>query len=85
MERVTRTELNQQTARVLARVAAGERIVITDRGRAIAQIGPVRESRWEQLVDAGRVELATAFGALTVPAVRSAGTAAEILDDIRGE
>ena len=33
MERVTRTELNQQTARVLARVAAGERIVIDGTGK----------------------------------------------------
>ncbi len=41
MADVTRTELNQQTARVLARVQAGEEVTVTDRGRPIARIAPV--------------------------------------------
>lgn len=38
MATVTRTELNQQTARVLARVHAGEDVTVTDRGRPIARV-----------------------------------------------
>lgn len=82
---VSRTELNQQTARVLARVASGERITITDRGRSIAEIVPVQESPWERLVAAGKVRQATHSGPLTVEPVRSDVTAGEILADIRRE
>lgn len=45
MADVTRTELNQQTARVLARVQAGEEVTVTDRGRPIARIAPVESDR----------------------------------------
>ncbi|GAB3614444.1 type II toxin-antitoxin system Phd/YefM family antitoxin [Humibacter ginsengisoli] len=84
MARVTKTELNQQTARVLARVAAGERLTITDRGVPIAEIVPAKPmSRWEELVAAGKVRLATKSGPLPFVPVRSDVSSQEILDDIR--
>ena len=85
MGTVTKTELNQQTARVLARVAAGEHITVTERGRPIAEITPPRESAWDRLVAAGKVQLATASGPLTFTPIESDLTTQEILDDIRGE
>jgi prevent-host-death family protein len=85
MGTVTKTELNQQTARVLARVAAGEHITVTERGRAIAEIGPPRESAWDRLVAEGKVRPATATGGVTIEPIWSGVTTAEIMDDIRGE
>jgi prevent-host-death family protein len=40
MATVTVSELNQQTARVLERVKAGESIVVTEYGRPIARLVP---------------------------------------------
>ena len=83
MSHVTRTELNQQTARVLARVAAGERIVITDRGRPIAEIARPPASQWDELVANGTITPPTARGRLPFDAVESDVSTAEILADLR--
>lgn len=85
MTRVTRTELNQQTARVLARVAAGDRIVITDRGRPVAEIAPPSASPWDELVAKGTVAPATARGPLPFEAVKVDQSTAEILADLRAD
>ncbi|UJP09404.1 type II toxin-antitoxin system prevent-host-death family antitoxin [Microbacterium sp. KUDC0406] len=85
MATVTKTELNQQTARVLARVAAGERLTVTDRGRPIAQLTPPEEDVWSDLIAAGRVTLPTRSGALQHPPAKSGKTSAEILDDLRAD
>jgi prevent-host-death family protein len=85
MANVTKTELNQQTARVLSRVAAGESLTVTDRGRPIAQLIPPQVDDWEQLVASGRVALPTHQGALTVPPMTTSRTSSEILDDLRAE
>lgn len=82
---MTKTELNQQTARVLARVAAGETLTITDRGRPIAQITPPKVDDWEHLVASGRVTMPTRRGALAVPAAHSSVPSREILDDLRAD
>ncbi|GAB2528156.1 type II toxin-antitoxin system Phd/YefM family antitoxin [Paramicrobacterium agarici] len=83
MGSVTRTELNQQTARVLARVAAGERVTITDRGRPIAEIAPTRDSGWERLVAAGKVRPAKRRGALSFEPTQLGVSTEEIMADIR--
>lgn len=85
MPHATKTELNQQTARVLARVAAGERLTVTDRGRPIAELSPPAKDSWAELVASGQVTLPTANGALRLPAVKSAKTTREILDDLRAD
>lgn len=85
MANVTKTELNQQTARVLSRVAAGESLTVTDRGRPIAQLTPPGVDGWEQLVASGRVTLPTRQGALTIPPAKTSRTSAEILAELRAD
>ncbi|HLG92460.1 MAG TPA: type II toxin-antitoxin system prevent-host-death family antitoxin [Acidimicrobiales bacterium] len=46
--------LKQNASQVVARVAAGEVVTITDRGRPVAQLVPVRQGRVAALVAAGR-------------------------------
>lgn len=47
--------LKQNASQVVASAAAGERIVITDRGRPVAVMAALPASALEQLVAAGRV------------------------------
>ncbi|MEJ1089060.1 type II toxin-antitoxin system prevent-host-death family antitoxin [Microbacterium sp. Mu-80] len=82
---MSKTELNQQTARVLARVAAGETLTVTDRGRPIAQLSPPATDLWSKLVASGQVSLPTATGALPTPAVRTTESTRQILDDLRSD
>lgn len=82
---MTKTELNQQTARVLARVAAGEKLTVTDRGRPIAVISPPESDVWEELVASGRVKLPTRSGPLTFPAVKADRSSEEILAEIKAD
>ncbi|WP_341940635.1 type II toxin-antitoxin system prevent-host-death family antitoxin [Microbacterium sp. LWH10-1.2] len=85
MATVTRTELNQQTAKVLARVAAGETLTITDRGRPIAQLSPPQASVWDDLIAAGHVRLPSQSGALNIQRVKLDQTSAEIINDLRAD
>jgi prevent-host-death family protein len=85
VKRVTRTELNQQTARVLARVAAGERLIITDRGRPVAELVPPSSTKWDELIESGAVTPASRRGPLTFAPRRIDGSSAEILDEIRAD
>lgn len=85
MATVSRTELNQQTAKVLARVAAGETVTITDRGRPIAQLSPPALSVWDELLASARVTLPSRSGALDIQRVRLDQTSQEILDDVRAD
>lgn len=54
--------LNQETAKVLARVKAGEEITLTERGSVIARIVPASAGLLDDLVSAGRVRPATVHG-----------------------
>ncbi|MBX3072255.1 MAG: type II toxin-antitoxin system prevent-host-death family antitoxin [Thermomicrobiales bacterium] len=51
--------LKQNASEVVARAARGEVIVITDRGRPVAQILPLPKSPLQQMIDAGLVTPAT--------------------------
>ncbi|MGI8826828.1 MAG: type II toxin-antitoxin system Phd/YefM family antitoxin [Chloroflexota bacterium] len=55
MERIGIRELRQHASRYLARVAAGEVVEVTDRGRAVARLVPVGSDPWQDLLIAGRV------------------------------
>jgi prevent-host-death family protein len=56
MERIGVRELRQHASRWLSRVAAGETIEITDRGRLVAVLSPPRDvSVLDRLVAAGRL------------------------------
>jgi prevent-host-death family protein len=60
MERVGVRDLRQNATAVLRRVAAGEVVEVTDRGRAVARIVPMHEaSRLGQLLAEGRASDAT--------------------------
>src|SRR5260370_39395173 len=48
MEKVGIRELRQNASAVLRRVAAGEVVEVTDRGRAVARIVPMREASRRQ-------------------------------------
>ena len=53
MERVGVRALQQNAAAVVARAAGGEVVEVTDRGRPVAQLSPLRSSRLEALAAAG--------------------------------
>jgi prevent-host-death family protein len=55
MERIGVRELRQNASQYLARVARGESIEVTDRGRAVAVLVPIRGDRWEELVTSGQI------------------------------
>ncbi len=54
MTRVGIRELKQNASAVIAEVANGEVVTVTDRGRPVAQITPLPSSPLQRLVDAGR-------------------------------
>ena len=63
METVGIRELRQNASQVVARVAAGEVITITDRGRPVAQMSPLASSSIERLRERGLITPATrSFG-----------------------
>ncbi|WP_416383329.1 type II toxin-antitoxin system Phd/YefM family antitoxin [Microbacterium oxydans] len=82
---MTKTELNQQTARVLARVTAGEHLTVTDRGRPIAELTPPAETAWTRMIASGRVTLPTKSGPLAHAPVPDTMSTAEILRDLRAD
>lgn len=55
MERIGVRELRQHASRYLERVAGGESLEVTDRGRPIARLVPIRANVWEDLIASGRV------------------------------
>jgi prevent-host-death family protein len=88
MQRVGVRELRQNASAVLRRVAAGEVIEVTDRGRAVARIVPMHEaSRLEQLQAEGRAGGASGDMLDVKPIRRVAGkpSLSRILADMRAD
>jgi prevent-host-death family protein len=86
MEKVGIRELRQNATAVLRRVAAGEIVEVTDRGRAVARIVPMHEtSRLEQLLAEGRASGAKTDLLEVKPIPRIAGkpVLSKILADMR--
>ena len=52
-------ELRQHASRYLARVALGETIEVTDRGRPVAMLVPTHRDQWQDLVARGQIMNAT--------------------------
>ena len=51
-------ELKQNASAVVARAAAGEALIVTDRGRPVARLLPLeRKSRLQELIDAGKITM----------------------------
>lgn len=57
MDRIGVRELRQHASRYIARVASGETLEVTDRGRPVAMLVPVRGDEWENLLASGRVSV----------------------------
>jgi prevent-host-death family protein len=55
MHRIGVRELRQHASRYLARVAGGESLEVTDRGRPVARLVPIGGDPWQDMVAAGRV------------------------------
>lgn len=79
-------ELQQHASKVVARVVAGETVEITDRGRPVAQLGPLHDTATERLLASGRLRPAVRPLATLPPLVeRPTGSpsASEILAELR--
>jgi prevent-host-death family protein len=89
MESVSVRELRQNLSRYLRRVAAGERLLVTERRRPVAMLGPLPEDDdiLDYLIATG--EASRPIGDLLdlpLPAPSPAGpSTAEILDELREE
>jgi len=87
-ETVGVAELRQNLSKYLRRVARGERLVVTDRNRPVAELGPVsRGGTLDRLIAEGKVappsRPARDFRPSKLP---GAGiTLSEALEEIRGE
>lgn len=79
--------LNQDTARVLARVKKGEEIEITERGAVIARLVPVEPSPLGRLLSTGRLRAFRVEGAIPHPKgeVRTDHEAGALLEQMRDE
>ena len=65
--------LNSKLSEYVRLAASGETILVTDRDRVVAELGPVRETRSRVLADAVLAD-AVRSGVLTPPALSGSGT-----------
>jgi len=56
MSQVGIRALKQNASKVVARAAAGDVITVTDHGRPVARLVPIRASRLEEMIHAGIVD-----------------------------
>jgi len=80
-------ELRQNLSKFLRRVERGERLVVTDRNRPVAELGPLRdgESALDRLVAEGRVEPPLHDLDFTPIKLKGRYTASDALRDVRGD
>ena len=80
-------ELRQNLSKFLRRVERGERVVVTDRNRPVAELAPLRDSRSavDRLVAEGRAT--PARHALDFGPIKLKGrfTASDALREVRGD
>ncbi|GAA5026915.1 hypothetical protein GCM10025738_03540 [Microbacterium fluvii] len=70
--------MKQNASQVVASAAAGEHIVITDRGRPVALLSPLPSSPLERLRTSGRARAARRTIADLPPAVEGAALSGEL-------
>lgn len=76
MKRVSISELKAKLSEYLEAVRAGEEVIVTDRGRPVARIGPVTgsadmESRMAMLVRTGQVRTPDLEGGVDLELIRA--------------
>jgi prevent-host-death family protein len=77
-------ELRANLSRWVKRVQAGEEIVVTDRGKAVARLVPVAERKLDRLIRQGLVTPARNKGPRTVPQpIEGAGPLSDLVIDGR--
>lgn len=77
-------ELRDHLSRYLDRVQAGEEVVVTDRGRAVARVLPMSGERTvDRLVAEGLVTPARKPKQPSSPPLRAAGTVSDLVADQR--
>jgi prevent-host-death family protein len=55
MERIGLRELRQHASRYIGRVARGEMIEVTQRGRLVARIVPAPPATWDDMIACGEI------------------------------
>ena len=87
MSEVSVRMLNQETARVLARVKQGEEIEVTERGVVVARLLPAQPSAAGRLLATGKLRPRRTAGPVPRPKgpVRRDREAGEVLRELRGE
>jgi prevent-host-death family protein len=85
MAEVPVRELNQNTAKVLARVKRGESIAITERGMVIARLVPAHDDPLSELISSGRLHPASLSGRAPRPTgpLSNDAESGQILRDMR--
>ncbi|MBX7159617.1 MAG: type II toxin-antitoxin system prevent-host-death family antitoxin [Acidimicrobiia bacterium] len=77
-------ELRDHLSRYLERVRAGDELVVTDRGRAIARMVPVDSERpLDRMIADGFVTPARRMRTSVRPAVEARGTVSDLVRDQR--
>lgn len=83
---ITHREMRNSSSEVLRRVEAGEELTITNHGRPVARLVPIRPSVLDELLAEGgaRGALSDHPWADLPPAARSTATSDELIADVRG-
>jgi prevent-host-death family protein len=80
-------ELKQNASAVVARAKAGEIVTITERGKPVARLTPIGDTRLQELIDAGLASTPTAdyrdVKEPTQGSTRDGRTLTEILMEMR--
>lgn len=59
MDSIGIRELKQNASEVIAKVVRGKHLIVTDRGRPVAQLIPLQKSRIDDLIESGQLTAAT--------------------------
>ncbi|MDQ3537888.1 MAG: type II toxin-antitoxin system prevent-host-death family antitoxin [Actinomycetota bacterium] len=87
MDRVGVRDLKQYASRVLARVKAGETLEVTEHGRPVARLSPLREGNdYDRLLEAGDIlpgtqDVLAVPPVAVAPGVRLSDDLASLRDD----
>lgn len=86
METIPHRELRNNSSKILARVASGETIAVTNHGVTVAVLSPPQENmtELERLRAAGKVRPANPKVKLTDIRRAEGASSKEVLDDLRG-
>jgi prevent-host-death family protein len=85
MERIGLRELRQHASRYIARVARGETVEVTHRGRLVARIVPARPDSWDELILRGEVIPASSGNLLDVVPIDCGFDASAELQRLRAD